>query len=143
MADLRIVFDINGLPPIVSTTMAFGNTITFDSTQSGDSAAVGLAVTGSGDGQCDLVADAQSVIGQLKHVQKNGQCTVQLMGGVKLPGGNGATLTDGTKIVGALGAASAKGFIRSVAAATLAEVAVARHLILSAADPTNVQVFLS
>ena len=54
----------------------------------------------------------------------------------------GATLTPGSRIVGDLGPSNAKGYARSVAAATLAEVAVARGEILDATDADAVRVWM-
>jgi hypothetical protein len=145
MSDSRKVFDINGLGTARAggaITAAFDSTIVFDHTQNGNSAAFKLAVQFTGNGQVGLTTDASPVHGQLLLCENDGECTVQIWGGVLLPAGNAATVTAGSKIVGALGAASAKGYIRNVAAATLAEVAVARHTIMDASDPTAVQVFL-
>lgn len=117
-------------------------TLVYDGNQIGGCVGHDLAVTLSGDSTVALTADAQSVYGQLVQVEWDGYCTVKAGGFMKLPAGSAATVTPGTKIVGALGAASAKGFIRSVAAATLAEVAVARGIIVDHSDTTNVVVRL-
>jgi hypothetical protein len=61
---------------------------------------------------------------------------------VELPAGTAATVTAGSSIVGALNGGN-RGYIRNAAPATLAEVAVAAHIIESAADPTKVQVQLA
>lgn len=75
------------------------------------------AVSLSADNTVQLASDAEAVIGKLLHVEPDGKCAVQVGGYVTLPGGNAATLTRGNSIVGALGAAAAKGYIRvSVAA---------------------------
>jgi hypothetical protein len=68
---------------------------------------------------------------------------VQIEGGMTLPGGASATLTRGSAIVGALGASSAKGYIRSAASGTAAELIKARGMIFNNADTANVAVFLS
>lgn len=141
MADGRAVFATNEID-YEGVSFQFGSTILFNALQSNGSASAGLAVTMSGDGIVDLCADADSVVGKLRKVEADGWCTVQVDGGVTLPGGSGATLTAGTKICGALGAASARGYIRSIAPATLAEVAKGRHTIYSGATPTAVQVML-
>lgn len=121
-------------------------TIVYDETEDGGSAQVGLAVTpvavSAGKTEIDLVGDAGAVLGKLLRVEPDGACTVQVAGGMTLPGGDAATLTIGTKIVGDLGAAGALGYVRSVAAATLAEVAVASGKILDPSTTTAVQVWL-
>jgi hypothetical protein len=67
---------------------------------------------------------------------------VQTRGFMTLPGGNGATLTVGGAVVGALGAASAEGYIRVAAPATLADVAVQRGVIVNNDVTTAVAVEL-
>lgn len=118
----------------------YDNTIVFDKTKIGGAAQVGLAVTMNATDQVTLVADAQRVAGRLQSVEADGFCTVQTEGGCELKGGTGATLTPGSKIVGALLGAE-KGYIRT-AAATAAEDAVAEHEIRDAADTTKVMVML-
>lgn len=97
------------------TFIADNSTITYDATKAGGSAAVGLAViqTATAD-TVALTADGDPIFGKLILVEPDLKCTVQRRGFTTLPGGNGATLTVGTKAVGALGAASAKGYIRTV-----------------------------
>lgn len=123
-------------------TFAYDSTIVYSALQPNGSVSVGLAVTIVSNGTVGLCADADPVHGKLISVHADGNCTVQVDGGVVLPGGLAATLTPKSKIVGALGAASAKGYIRSVAAATLAEVAVARGFIIDSATATAVAVWL-
>lgn len=117
------------------------STITYDVTKTGGSAAVGKAVTFSADDTVALCADADVVVGKLAQVNADNTCTVIDQGVVALPAGNGATVTAGAKIVGALGAASAKGYIRNSAAST-AELAKARHMITNAGTTTAVVVRL-
>lgn len=121
-------------------TFKHDNTIVFDKTKVGGSEQVGLAVTMNAADQVTLVADAQRVAGRLQSVEGDGFCTVQTEGGCELKGGTGATLTPGSRIVGAL-LVAAKGYIRT-AAATAAENAVAEHEIRDAADATKVMVML-
>jgi hypothetical protein len=83
-----------------------------------------------------------AIVGKLLKVESDNKATVQTGGYVDLPGGEGATLTLGSKIVGDLGAANAKGYIRSVAMATAAELGVARGMIVDATDPTETWVKL-
>lgn len=101
-------------------TLKHGSTITYAATSSGGSASVGLAVTMAGgtDQTVDLAADAEHVYGKLIKVESDGYCTVQRRGVVTLPAGSGASVTVGKRVVGALGASSAKGYIRELAAAT-------------------------
>lgn len=123
------------------TAIADGVTITYDATKNGGSAAVGKAVKISASATVALTTDASQVAGKLIHVDPDGKCTVQFEGFMGLPGGTAATLTPGSKVVGALNGGN-PGYIRSVAAATLAEVAVARGCIWDASDATNTYVDL-
>lgn len=128
-------------------------TIEWSATESGGSAQVGLAVTivavTSNKVEVDLVGDGQAVLGKLLKVEPDGACTVQVAGGCTLPGGDGATLTLGAKIVGDLGADSAPGYIRAVAATTgsyvqgtVDDAIRGRGLILDNATTTAVEVWL-
>jgi hypothetical protein len=74
-------------------------------------------------------------------VEADGKATVQTHGYVQLPAGTGALLTLGLGIVGDLDTA-APGYIRGVASATAAELAVARGRIIDATDTANVWVLL-
>lgn len=133
---------IGANPVRVLTYQVDGSDIVFEPTVAKGSSKAGLAVMLSGDGIVRLTADASPVLGKLLHVEPDGFCAVQTEGVVELPGGASATLTANTKIVGALGASSARGYIRSVAAATLADVAAGAHRIENAGDATKVQVLL-
>lgn len=132
-------------PKRILTYKIDGSDITFESTVAKGSSKAGLAVTLSGAGIVRLVGDAGSVLGKLLHVEPDGYCAVQQGGTVELPAGDGATLTPGFQIVGDLGGVSTtdRGYIRNVAPATLAEVAVAAHVVEDAADLTKVQVTLT
>lgn len=141
MANPRNTVAYDDIRPVRATFIVDGTTITFDRDEDGGSAQVGLAVNLSASKTVQLVGDAEPVLGQLELVEPDGKCTVRIGGVLTLKGGDSATLTPGSKIVGDLGAASAEGYVRSVAAATLAEVAVARGEILDAADATAVQVY--
>lgn len=112
-------------------TMKYDATITFSDALPGGSASVGLAVTvvaGTND-TASLTTDASPVLGRLERVQWDGYCTVAISGTLLLPIGTG-TVTVGLKVCGCL-LVAAKGYIRNIAPATLAEVAVARGLVLS------------
>lgn len=118
------------------------STITYDATKAGGSSQAGLAVTFSGDNTVALCADGDAVIGALILVESDGKCTVMVFGTMTLPGGASATLTRGSAIVGALGAAGAKGYIRSAASGTAAELIKARGFIDNAGTATAVVVTL-
>lgn len=142
MANPRGVVDYMGIGFRAITMIADGTTIAFNSALANGSAAVGLAVQVTGNNTAALAADASEIIGRLERVEADGMAVIQIEGGCELPAGNGATVTAGSKIVGALGAASAPGYIRNVAGATAAEGAVARHTILDATTSTAVKVML-
>lgn len=142
MANPRNTVDFTDIDGPTATFIIDNSTITYDATQAGGSASVGLAVNLSASKTVRLVSDAEGVLGRLELVEADNKATVRFQGVVKLPGGASATLTPGSKVVGALGASSAKGYIRSVAAATLAEVAVAGGKILDAGTTTAVAVLL-
>lgn len=93
-----------------------GTTITYDNTKKGGSAACGLAVTINSSGQVALTQDGNVVIGKLLFVNGDNVATVQIAGAMFLPPGASQTLTPGNGCVGALGASSAKGYIRQPAA---------------------------
>ena len=142
MADPRLTYDYTDIKPVLMSFAADG-TITYDRTLAKGSAQAGLAVTMSASKQVSTAADAEGIAGVIDHVEADGTVVVQVGGVATMKGGTGATLTPGSKIVGDLGGGgAAEGYIRSVAAATLAEVAVARGTILDASDATAVKVWL-
>ena len=118
------------------------STIIYDASKAGGSAQVGLAVTFSAANTVALAADGDAVIGKLILVESDDKANVMTHGTMTLPGGASATLTLGAKIVGALGASSAKGYIRSAASGTAAELVKARGFIDNAATATAVVVTL-
>lgn len=120
------------------------STITYDATKArgADATMLDKAVTLSADDTVALAADGNAVIGKLLHVTADNKCSVRVHGFVSLPGGASATLTRGAAIVGALGAASAKGYVRIAASATAAELVLARGLIIDNADTTAVGILL-
>jgi len=142
MADPRKTVDHSEIDPLYVTFAIDDVTITYDATKVGGSTQVGLAVNLSASDTIQLVGDGEAILGALVLVEPDGMGTVQVGGVATFKGGDGATLTPGSKIVGDLGAAAAEGYIRSVAAATLAEVAVARGMILDPSVTTAVQVLL-
>ena len=152
MSDPRKTLQYEGLRDTGGVTFAIdGVTITYSATAEGGSAGYGLAVKLSADKTMALVADGDPILGKLGQVYKDGYCTVYETPGsyVTLPAGDGATVTAGSRIVGALGAAGAKGYIRNVAAtgAAYAEAAAddtqaGRHTIVDASTTTAVVVRL-
>lgn len=118
------------------------STITYDATHANGSAQVGLAVTLSANDTVALTQDGNAVEGKLLKVEADNFGLVQVGGFTTMPAGSGATVTRGKAIVGALGAASARGYIREVATATAAELGVQRGRIVNNADTTAVVVDL-
>ena len=118
------------------------STITYSATAAGGSAQVGLAVTFSADNTVALAADGDAVIGKLILVESDNKANVMTDGTMTLPGGSSATLTVGATIVGALGESSAKGYIRSAASGTAAELVKARGRIENNDTTTAVVVTL-
>lgn len=143
MADPRAVnsFELGPKPHEVAT-FVHDSTIVYDATKVGGSAQVGLAVSIESSNVVTLVGDGENVLGKLLNVGSDGFCTVQHSGWMTLPGGSGASLTAGEKIVGDLGAASAEGYIRVVATGTAAELGHARGMIVDASVTTEVVVNL-
>ena len=144
MADPRRAVSIEGIAPVFKTYKIDNSTITYDATAVGGAAAtmIGKAVSFSTDDTVQLVADGDAIVGKLEQVHSDGYCRVQTHGGMNLPGGASATLTLGSSIVGALGAASAKGYIRSAASGTAAELVKARGQITNNDTTTAVAVDL-
>lgn len=149
MTNPRDDIDFRGIGYNGITMNIDNDTITYDATLAGGSSVVGRAVTISADKTVALCADGDAVFGKLIVVEPGLKCTVQYTGACRLPGGLSATLTPMSKIVGALGASSAKGYIRSVDAAAgsyaqaeAVEAQKARHTILNSATTTAVDVLL-
>jgi len=127
------------------------STITYDATKANGAAAtmIGFAVSLSADDTVQLASDGEAIVGKLISVTADLKCSVRVLGFVTLPAGASATVTRGKKIVGALGAASAKGYIRDVvvAAASYAaseanEAQKARGLIIDVGTTTAVGIIL-
>ena len=117
------------------------STITYDATQAGGSAQVGLAVTVSAADTVALVADAGAIVGKLIKVESDNIATVQIAGGMVLAAGTGASLTLGKKLVGDL-LIAAKGYVREVNTGVPAELGVARGMILDGGTTTAVEIYL-
>lgn len=139
MADPRKAISTEGIG-YEAETFAHDNTIVFDNEEEGGSAQVGLAVTLEDDDLVTLVGDGEGVLGRLVKVEGDGFCVVQTGGFMDLPGGDGATLTPQSKIVGDLGTGAAEGYVQSAAAGTAAHHVVSRGTIINATDPTKVRV---
>lgn len=115
-------------------------TIVYDALEEGGSEQVGLAVTLEDDDLVTLVGDGEGVLGKLIKVEPGGVCVVQTGGTMTLPGGDGATLTPQTGIVGDLGVGAVEGYIQSASSA--AHALLVRGIITDATDPTEVVVRL-
>ena len=118
-----------------------GTTITYDATQPNGSAQVDLAVNLTTSDTLQLVGDAEFVLGKLIKVEADGMAVVQHGGFMTLPGGTSATLTRGSGIVGDL-LVSAKGYIRSAASGTAAELLLMNGKIIDPSVTTAVVVKL-
>ncbi len=150
MANPRKVVAYDGLDGVYVTYKIDNSTIVFDADEVGGSEAVGGAVKMSAADTVALVVDGNRIEGKLIEVFADGFCTVQVGGYAGFLGGDGATLTVGQPIVGAIGPAAEKGRIRMAVAAgaAYAEAAAdenyaARGSIVNAADVTKVMVRLS
>lgn len=142
MADPRLSTSVVGIDEVTATFKIDDSTITYSATEDGGSAVVDRAVTMSADSTVKLADDGSAVIGKLLQVHSDNTCTVQIKGGMTLPGGAAASLTLGKKIVGAASAVPADGYIREVATATAAELGVQRGMIVDASVSTAVEVVL-
>ncbi len=144
MADPRGTVTFNEVGDYDAYTFVIDNsTIVYDGAKKGGSAGVGLAVSLSASKTVQLVADGDAITGKLIEVFSDNVATVKVGDVLILPGGTGATLTPGSAIVGALGAASARGYIRSAASGTAAELVKCRGSILDNTDTTAVAVHFS
>jgi hypothetical protein len=141
MADPRNAVDFVGIGYEAQTFLIDNSTITYSATATNGSASVGLAVALSAAETVELVGDGEEVIGKLIKVESDNKAVVQTAGYMTLPGGTGASLTVGKKIVGDL-LVSAEGYIREVATGTAAELGVARGFIVDAGTTTAVVVKL-
>ena len=142
MADPRAVINWNSVGQGDYVTLKIDNsTITYSSTVAYGSSVVGRAVTMSTDDTVALAADGEAILGRLEKVTSDNFCVVKWKGAVKLPGGTGATLTLGAKIVGDLLVAD-KGYVQAAAAGTAAHHVVSRGFIVNNDDTDNVVILL-
>lgn len=142
MSDPRSAVRFEGIGYRAETFKIDNSTIVYSATSANGSVSVGLAVRLSTDDTIELVGDGEDVLGKLIEVTKDNFAVVQTKGYCTLGGGNSAALTLGEKIVGALGAESAEGYIRVVATATAAELGHARGRIVNNDTTTAVVVDL-
>jgi Tfp pilus assembly protein PilW len=144
MANPRNVLSFDEVGVQYRSFIIDNSTITFDSTKPYGSAQAGaqLAVSFSAAKTVQLASDGEALVGRLEKVEADLKATVAVKGCLAFKGGQSATLTLGTAIVGALGAASAKGFVRSAASGTAAELIKCRGQIYDAGDTSNVWVEL-
>lgn len=98
-------------------------------------------VTGSVD-TVKLSGAADVVYGKLDHIEADGACVVQIEGECKLPQGNAVTVVRGNRIVGALGPASAPGYIGPATSADAAAAILGRHTVEDVAVTTAISVYL-
>jgi hypothetical protein len=141
MTDLRLAVSFAGVE-VARATLKYGSSIVFSATAAHGSVSAGLAVKMGAADTVELSTDGSDVLGKLLEVEADGYCVVQVGGFTDLPGGNGASLTLGKKIVGAVNASAAGGYIREVATATAAELGLARGRIINAGTTTAVVVHL-
>lgn len=143
MPNPRNVVSFEGIDAVYATYLIDNSTIVYDGTKVGGAAAtmIGKAVTLSAAGTVALAADGDAIMGRLDLVEADNKATVQTGGYTVLPGGTGASLTRGLKIVGAL-LSAAKGYIREAASGTAAELDKGKGQIIDASDTTAVVVNL-
>lgn len=103
-------------PFLVTTTFqGDGDTIKYDATKPNRSEAVGKAFKINADGKGELVGDGDAIDGKVISVDDDHKFTgAYMFGGLNLPLGDGETVARGNKVVGALGASSAKGHVKAV-----------------------------
>ena len=102
-------------PFMVTRTMqGDGSTIKYDITKKNRSDAVGKAFKINADGKGELVADGDEIEGKVIDVEDDHKFTAAYMfGGLRFPLGDAQTVSKGDRIVGALGASSAKGHVKA------------------------------
>jgi hypothetical protein len=142
MADPRADTKFDDIEAVFVTFKIDNSTITYSATSARGSTSVDLAVALSAAETVELAGDGEEIVGKLIEVFPDNYCTVQVGGVMTLPGGSGATLTLGKKIVGDLDALSAEGYIREVNTAQAAELGVCRGQIWDAGTTTAVVVYM-
>lgn len=129
---------ILGPKPHELATFVYDATIVYSAAVADGSVSVGLAVSIESSNVVTLAGDGENVLGKLLHVEADGFCTVQHSGFMTLPGGSGASLTAGSKIVGALSPSSAEGYIKVAST----EHTLSRGMIIDSSTATAVVVML-
>ena len=104
-------------PFLVTTTFqGDGTTIKYDITKPNRSDAVGKAFKLNGD-KAELVEDGDEIDGKVIEVDDDHKFTgAYMFGGLRLPLGEGETVSRGDRVVGALGAGSARGHVKGAPA---------------------------
>lgn len=144
MADPRKDVDFEGVGDNTAT-FKYDGSIVFDFTKQGGAVQFGKAVSMKGNRTVGLALDGDRIKGKLGIVEQDGHCAVQYTGGTTLPKGNGATVTNGSRIVGALDAAGAGGCIRNAVVGTAladGEDSKAAHEVLDASPTSAIKVML-
>lgn len=134
---LRFGIDFNGIGEQRVTVEIDNSTITYEKDESQGTSYAGRAVTMAANKTIALADDGEAVVGRLITVQVDNKATMQFGGFMSLPKGQGATLTLGGPIVGALGAGGAKGYVRDVDTAVVAELAAAKGSIIDTSGTTD------
>ncbi len=141
----RIVGPLDGIGFRAATFLIDGVTIAaYDATVANGNAVAGRAVSLVDGSQnvVELSAAGQEILGRLDHVESDGACVVQFEGECKLPLGNAVTVVRGDRIVGALNASSARGFIGPAVGTSGTTALAGRHTVLDSAVATAVSVML-
>ena len=100
---------------VTRTLQGDGSTIKYDSTKKNRSEAVGKAYKINADGKGELVVDGDAIDGKVIDVEDDHKFTAAYMfGGLNFPLGDSETVSKGDRIVGALGASSAKGHVKAL-----------------------------
>ena len=142
MADPRTDTSVVGIGELCATFDIDNSSIVYAATSAGGSASVGLAVTITSAETIATAADAEMVLGKLILVTADNKATVQIKGGMTLPGGDSASLTVGKKIVGAVDGSANEGYVREVDTSAAAELGVARGFIVDAGTTTAIELIL-
>lgn len=140
MTDPRLSTSVDGIAPVFATFKIDNSTIVYSASYAGGSVSVGLAVNLSAAQTVQLAGSGEMVLGKLIKVEADNIATVQIAGGMTLPGGTAATLTVGGQIMGDL-LVAAKGYIQIVTTDAAGAV-VGRGVIIDASTTTAVEVYL-
>lgn len=139
MANPRAKVAFDQIDPDRVTYTADGVTIIADKTQNGGSAQAGKAVMLVGSpGVVALTNDGSFPLGVIESVEADGKVVVLTGDYVQFPAASACAA--GNRIVGAL-LTGARGYVRPIVPATLADVANARGACVDVTDPLNPWVF--